>query len=73
LLLIGDRGTATWSISMHDTSMTTATLDQAEDDILSYTVSDDALEAAADIDWQSRAGARGYTFQGSLYLSCLAC
>jgi hypothetical protein len=30
-----------------DTSTTTATLDQAEEEILTYTVSDEALEAAA--------------------------
>jgi hypothetical protein len=32
---------------MDDTSATTATLDQADEDILTYTVSDEALEAAA--------------------------
>jgi hypothetical protein len=30
-----------------DNSITTGTLDQADEDILSYTVSDEALEAAA--------------------------
>jgi hypothetical protein len=33
---------------MDDTSTTTATLDQADEEILTYTVSDEALEAAAD-------------------------
>jgi hypothetical protein len=32
---------------MDDTSTTTATLDQADEEILTYTVSDEALEAAA--------------------------
>jgi hypothetical protein len=32
---------------MDDTSTTTAALDQADDEILTYTVSDEALEAAA--------------------------
>jgi hypothetical protein len=32
---------------MNDSSNTTAGLDQADEDILSYTVSDEALEAAA--------------------------
>jgi hypothetical protein len=32
---------------MDTPSITTATLDQADQDILSYTVSDEALEAAA--------------------------
>ena len=32
---------------MDDTSATTATLDQTDEDILTYTVSDEALEAAA--------------------------
>jgi hypothetical protein len=32
---------------MDDPSGTTATLDQADEDILTYTVSDEALEAAA--------------------------
>ena len=32
---------------MDVTSTTTATLDQADEDILTYTVSDEALEAAA--------------------------
>jgi hypothetical protein len=32
---------------MDDTSATTATLDQVDDEILTYTVSDEALEAAA--------------------------
>jgi hypothetical protein len=32
---------------MDDPSTTTATLDQADEDILTYTVSDEALEAAA--------------------------
>jgi hypothetical protein len=33
---------------MDDTSATAATLDQADEEILTYTVSDEALEAAAD-------------------------
>jgi hypothetical protein len=32
---------------MNDSNNTTAGLDQADEDILSYTVSDEALEAAA--------------------------
>jgi hypothetical protein len=32
---------------MDDSGSTTATLDQADDEILTYTVSDEALEAAA--------------------------
>jgi hypothetical protein len=32
---------------MEDTSTTTATLDQADEEILTYTVPDEALEAAA--------------------------
>ena len=32
---------------MDDTSTTTATLDQADEEILTYTVSDEALEVAA--------------------------
>ena len=32
---------------MDDSSATTAALDQADEDILTYTVSDEALEAAA--------------------------
>jgi hypothetical protein len=34
---------------MDDTSTTTATLDQADEEILTYDVSDEALEAAADV------------------------
>lgn len=33
---------------MDETRTSTATFDQAEEDILTYTVSDEALEAAAD-------------------------
>jgi len=33
--------------SMDNTSTTTGTLDQTDEDILTYTVSDEALEAAA--------------------------
>jgi hypothetical protein len=35
------------AIPMDDTSTTIATLDQTDEDILTYTVSDEALEAAA--------------------------
>jgi hypothetical protein len=35
---------------MVDTSTTTAILDQTEEDILAYTASDEALEAAAGIE-----------------------
>jgi hypothetical protein len=35
------------SIAMNDSSNTTAALDQADEEILTYTVSDEALEAAA--------------------------
>ena len=35
---------------MVDTSTTTAILDQAEEDILAYTASDEALESAAGIE-----------------------
>jgi hypothetical protein len=38
------------SIAMNDSSNTTAGLDQADEEILTYTVSDDALEAVAGIE-----------------------
>jgi hypothetical protein len=38
---------------MNDTSAHIATLDQADEEILTYTVSDDALEAAAGIERES--------------------
>jgi hypothetical protein len=37
-------------IAMNDSSNTTAWLDQADEEILTYTVTDEALEAAADTD-----------------------
>jgi hypothetical protein len=47
---------------MDDSSSTTATLDQADEDILTYEVSDEALEAAAGTD---RGGYSFYTFGGT--------
>ena len=45
---------------MDDTSTTTDTLDQADEEILTYTVSDEALEAAAGT------GPGGMTMQSGL-------
>jgi hypothetical protein len=36
---------------MDDTGISTATLDQTDEDILTYEVSDEALEAAAGPEW----------------------
>jgi hypothetical protein len=44
---------------MGEISTTSATLDQTDEDVLSYTVSDEALEAAAGIEKQS--GLNTYT------------
>jgi hypothetical protein len=46
-LLLTDSRRATEQLPMTDDNNTTAGLDQADEDILSYAVSDEALEAAA--------------------------
>jgi hypothetical protein len=53
---------------MDDTSTSTATLDQADEEILTYTVSDEALEAAAGTEQRRERGAAPYTFQSTYCL-----
>ena len=54
---------------MDESSTTSDTLDQADDDILSYTVSDEALEAAAGTERELQI-TRGST---NVILGCLLC
>jgi hypothetical protein len=46
---------------MDEFSTTSDTLDRADEEILTHTASDDALEAAASIDLEQPATLRGYT------------
>jgi hypothetical protein len=62
---------------MDDTSIPTATHDQADEDFLSYTVSDEALEAAAGTEREAVAsGVRAVVFVGdalgeSVHAACI--
>jgi hypothetical protein len=51
---------------MDDPDTTTDTLDQTDEDILTYTASDEALEAAAN----TESGVLPYTYHPTLMLAC---
>jgi len=56
---------------MNDAIATTATFDQAEEEILTYPVSDEALEAAAGM--EGEAGGARWTLQYTSHMSGAGC
>jgi hypothetical protein len=59
------------AINMNDTSNTAAQLDQTDEEILTYTVSDEALEAAAGERLQGRTVGETYPWVAQACRYCL--